>query len=519
LPKKPNKYLYEAKAFKDIDPTLLDGKIGFEREALRVYANKISSTPHPPKLGSALCNKFITTDFSEAQIEMITPAISNKDTLYEFLEDIHHYVSLNIRDEILWPFSMPPNIEYCDKIHIAKYGTSNLALFKSIYRAGLSNRYGKDMQAISGFHFNYSLPKDLWDFGPFSNYRINSQNLRADGYFNMLRNLFEMNWILIYLFGASPVLGKNLVTHDEKKFSKLDSSNYYLPFATSLRMSDFGYQNKKRSKLKISINSLDCYIQDLRRATNTLSNEFSEISKATSEDWPQLNQNILQIEDEYYATARAKSEDTSNKRTSSKLIKGGVDFIELRSLDINPFSRVGIDEETILFIESFLLYCFFKRNDYLTDGQMVRVSENDLRVSKFGRKKHLYIYKKEGKVRLNTWAKEILDEIEELMEVIGKNNNTFKSLLKRIHSKVDDPSLTLSGILMERLLSDSQNFAEIAASIGTSYKRFYERKSQQKNLNWSKINTESISSLKEQKKLELDKEISFEDYLSDYFSD
>ena len=150
---------------------------------------------------------------------------------------------------------------------------------------------------------------------------------------------------------------------------------------------------------------------------------------------------------------------------------------------------------------------------------MVRVSENDLRVSKFGRKKHLYIYKKEGKVRLNTWAKEILDEIEELMEVIGKNNNTFKSLLKRIHSKVDDPSLTLSGILMERLLSDSQNFAEIAASIGTSYKRFYERKSQQKNLNWSKINTESISSLKEQKKLELDKEISFEDYLSDYFSD
>ena len=209
------------------------GRFGIEKESLRVSQSTISSKPHQESMGSPLCHRHITTDFSEAQLELITPPLMDKKTGLIFLENIHHFVSHQIEDEIMWPLSMPPFIQSDEDIPVASYGSSNLALFKTAYRNGLSHRYGRTMQAISGIHFNYSLPEQIWKSSLFGPEKAVSKKLRANIYFRTLRNLHRMNWLILYLFGASPIVAKNFLSNKHKGFQKLDKHAYYLPFATS----------------------------------------------------------------------------------------------------------------------------------------------------------------------------------------------------------------------------------------------------------------------------------------------
>ena len=261
---------------------LTSGKIGLEKESLRIFQSKISSQPHHDSLGSALCNKWITTDFSEAQLEFITPAVSNKQVELDFLDNLHHFVTQNIGDEYLWPFSMPPFIQSDTEIPIASYGCSNLALFKMTYRNGLSHRYGRTMQAISGIHFNYSFPEHIWETLPFIQEKTDSKELRSKIYFRTLRNLHRFNWLILYLFGASPVATKNFFDINQHDLQKLDKHSYYLPYATSLRMSDLGYQNINQSNLSISLNSIEEYTFDLKKATEKKCEDFHRKNTITT---------------------------------------------------------------------------------------------------------------------------------------------------------------------------------------------------------------------------------------------
>ena len=320
----------------DLSKILSKTNLGFEKESLRIKDKKISQSDHPRNLGSALCNRFITIDFSEAQLELITPPIKGNTKSLSMLDDIHHFVSQNIEEELLWPLSMPPKIASEEDIPIGNFGSSNEGMFKHIYRLGLANRYGKGMQAISGFHFNYSLPDQIWNLlGTLD--EIEMQSIRSKIYFNILKNIHRMNWLLIYLFGASPVIHKKLLKDRDKDFLKLDDEYFYLPYSTSLRMSEYGYSNIDRKKILISINTLKEYVSDLRLATQTLDEGYETFEKNKN---AQLNANILQIEAEYYAIARAKASQHKGSRMTSELINRGVEFIEIRSLDLNPFSRI-----------------------------------------------------------------------------------------------------------------------------------------------------------------------------------
>ena len=241
----------EKNIFSELSGYINFSKIGFEKESLRIQDTRISKRPHPELLGSALSNPFITTDFSESQLEFVSPPEKDKIKGLRFLEDIHHFVSNNIEDEILWPFSIPPNINSEKDILIANYGSSNLGLYKRMYRKGLSHRYGRVMQAISGVHYNYSIPEAFWHSSFFSNISNNPNKTRSAAYFNMLRNILRMNWLILYLFGASPIITKSLLTKTDHSLKKLDDQTYYLPYATSLRMSDYGYCNNRRNRLKV----------------------------------------------------------------------------------------------------------------------------------------------------------------------------------------------------------------------------------------------------------------------------
>ena len=512
-----SKNLIDAVFSSAVKDTLSFGKLGIEKESLRIIQSQITQSTHPKKIGSALCNRYITTDFSESQLELITPPLSDKTAGLEFLDHIHHFVSHNINKEILWPFSMPPTIKSEQDLPIADYGISNLGLFKQLYRKGLSHRYGRSMQAISGVHYNYSLPDSIWHSSFFEDHQLDSRAIRSDSYFRMLRNIYRMNWLVIYLFGASPILTKDLLTKNTEPIQKLDNQTYYLPYATSLRMSDFGYQNLLRAALNISSDSLNDYISDLNMATSTISEDFQNIDTQNNTDQLQINANLLQTEDEYYAVARSKSNIISNQRLTSKLKKGGVDFIELRSLDLNPFSRIGIDEETVCFLEVFLIYCFLTTSHLINKDELKTTQDNDSLVAKRGRDPSLILQKNQANIGLQEWGKQIIDEMTPIAELLDGEEAVYRNMMCKMASKIKDPDQTLSGLLLDKVITEKVDFFDLGNSIGETNKQHYLDLEKSANPNWDRLEKEAINSISQQSILEEEQNESFESFVADYF--
>lgn len=490
-------------------------RTGFEKESLRVINSKISKSLHPNSLGSALCNEYITTDFSEAQLELITPPLEGSNSSLDFLDDIHHFVTLNLGEECLWPLSMPPIVDSEDDIRIAKYGNSNLGIFKEVYRNGLSARYGRLMQAISGFHFNISLPQRLWKLVDYKN-KNDLKSIKSETYFALLRNVFRMNWLIIYLFGASPILSKSFLKNEDDSFKKLSKDAFHLPYATSLRMSEYGYSNKQRNKTFVSHNSLDEYVKNLRLATNTNNKQFRVFGDSSR----QLNSNILQIEDEYYASARVKSNAYDFKRNSSNLLETGVDFIEIRSLDLNPFNRIGIDKETALFLEIFFIYCLVKDSDFIHTDEIVSINSNDLNVAKFGRKPGLRLIESNKEVSLKNWGLKIIDEMLPIAEQLDTKNKEYKKVINSIKTRILEPNYTLSGLLEEGIRTSGLSYMEFGNSIAEKNKNYYLNEPTSLNKEWKSLEYTAKKSLEKQKSLEretVESGVSFEEYKMSIF--
>lgn len=497
----------------DITQLIHESKIGFEKESIRVSDLKISQAPHPRSLGSALCNRFITTDFSEAQLEMVTPPFRRVEHTIEFLDDIHHFVSNNIADEVIWPTSFPVSMIDESEIPIANYGNSNLAKFKRLYRNGLSHRYGRLMQSISGFHFNYSVSERIWDEGILNEKGEDLISIRSSLYFNMIRNIYRYNWLIYYLFGASPILTSNFLKTSSAHFKKLDSETFYLPYATSLRMSHFGYQNTVRKKIGISLDSVEEYTSSLKAATSTPCEEFQNIVGKSDKYEIQINENLLQIDDEFYAVARAKSRDTSNQSTSFKLSKSGVDFIELRSLDLNPFNRVGIDQQTAFFLETFMAFCFLEQNEVLSPREIGHIDHNDTLVAENGRKPNLKLHKNNKTVSLRSWGDEIMDELFLIASLLDDDDKRYTNAVSEMKKRIFDSSLTLSERFLDEIRNQNISYPDFVKSLAVSNKDYYLNKKKSDNKNWHLLEEEAMKSDKIKESMDSNLEESFEEYM------
>ena len=258
---------------------LAGGLKGIEKEALRVdQSGDLARTSHPAALGSALTSRYITTDFSEALLEFITPAYSTTWETLQFLCDIHQFTYERIGDELLWVASMPCRLPPDADVPLARYGDSNIGRLKTVYRHGLGMRYGRHMQTIAGVHFNYSLPETFWPrYRTVMGDRRGEEAFRSDHYLGLVRNFRRFGWLILYLFGASPAMCPTFVGDARTKMPSLDSHTFYEPFATSLRMSDLGYSNRNQSAINISLNRLDEYIRDLSEAMRTLHPDYERL--------------------------------------------------------------------------------------------------------------------------------------------------------------------------------------------------------------------------------------------------
>lgn len=317
---------------------------GIEKEGLRVdNQGVLAQTPHPVVLGSALTNPRITTDYSEALLELVTGTHNSSDSLLEELEDTHRFVAHQLQDEVMWNQSMPAQLPADPDIPIGWYGTSNTGMLKHVYRRGLAERYGKTMQCIAGVHYNFSLPDEIWDTLNTAGATVQEQ--RTQGYMALTRNFMRYSWLLMYLFGASPAVSKNFMRGAQHPLSEFDRDTLFLPYATSLRMSDLGYQNKAQSKLQLCYNDLDTFLLRINDAVTTSWPEYEAIGTHRNGEWIQLNTNILQIENEYYSSIRPKRTTGRCERPATALAARGVQYIEVRCLDIDPASPIGISSD------------------------------------------------------------------------------------------------------------------------------------------------------------------------------
>jgi len=445
-----------------LTPGALKGILrGIEKESLRVRPDgKLADTPHPARLGSALTHPHITTDFSESQLELITGVHADIDACLEELTEIHQAVYQNIGDEVLWCTSMPCGLPADDDIPIGRYGSSNVGKIKTVYRYGLSHRYGRRMQTISGIHYNFSLPETAWPLLQRADDRGGAvQAYQNDAYFSLIRNFRRHSWLLLYLFGASPAVCSSFVAGRAHGLQTLTAGTLYLPASTSLRMSPLGYQSEAQASLAVSYNSLESYARSLYGALTTPYPQYAAIGICDGEDYRQLSTTLLQIENEFYGTIRPKRPIRSGERPLHALGERGVEYVEARCIDLDPFCPIGITAATIRFLDVFLLHCLLSDSAADTPGEIIANSRNQLLVAERGRDPNIRLARWGEELATAEWGGELLRECEPIAAALddASRGSAYRDVLAAAGAALGNPSATPSARILRELAQSYGN--------------------------------------------------------------
>ena len=499
------------------------GHFGLEKESLRVSTEGgIALTPHPRALGSALTHPDITTDYSEALIEFITPPLPSVAAALDYLADLQAYVYRRLDNEILWATSMPCVLAGDKHIPIAEYGSSNAGRMKHLYRVGLGYRYGRVMQVIAGVHFNWSLAEALWPaFRRIEGRVCALRDFRDQRYMGQIRNLQRYGWLVPYLFGASPAVCKSFFLGKATNLPAFDETTYYAPHATSLRMGDIGYQNSREEGLgiKACYDDVHAYADSLLQATMTPVEAWEAIGVRRGNEYRQLNANILQIENEYYSTVRPKQPLVGFEKPSLALKARGVRYIELRSLDVNAYHPLGLDETQGRFLEVFLLFCMLAESPLIDAGERREIDRNLLDVAHRGREPKLSLQHRGVRLPMRAWALEILESMLPICEVLDgiEGGAWFEDAIDDQIAKVRAPELTPSGRMLDEMRDKGEGFYEFARRLSHQHRRYFlERSLSAERI--AEMDARAQASLAAQEQLEAEPQQDFDAFLADYFA-
>ena len=496
---------------------LYGGLKGVEKESLRISPDGLlAQTPHPSGLGSALTNRYITTDFSEALLEFVTPAFATTWEALRCVCDIHQFTYTHLGDEMLWASSMPCRIPRDREIPLARYGDSNVGRMKTIYRRGLGYRYGREMQLIAGVHFNYSLPDAFWPaYLAATGSTLAPAEFRSEQYLAMIRNFRRMGWIILYLFGASPAVCKSFGAAAD--LDTLNADTWFERWATSLRMSDLGYSNKNQSRINISLNSLDEYVRDLSNAIQTPEPSYEAIGVKVDGTYRQLNANLLQIENEYYSSVRPKRVACSGEQPTAALRRDGIEYVEVRALDLNMLDPSGINQNTMRFIEAFLIYCLLENSPPLTVAEMEDAAWNHTQTAKRGRDPELRLRRNGDETTLREWAGEILDKVLAVAEAIDRSDDNYSAAIRQYRTYVDDPEATPSARIIQELETTSASFFELALETARRHRDYFASIEPLSESRAQVLADEAAASCKRQRDIEAADDISLDEYFERYF--
>lgn len=408
-----------------LEDYFIKANFGLEKENVRVTeSGNLALTPHPKAFGDREKNAYIKTDFSESQLEMVTPVCNTLEEVYSFICNLNKVVSLEImkNGEFLWPQSNPPILPREEEIPIAKLSNRE----DELYRENLSYKYGKKKQVISGIHYNFSFKEEFIKL-LYKELKVEKdfREFKDDIYLRMARNFQKYHWLLIYLTGASPVFHESYIDEIKKDGEILGEDSYYIKDDTSLRNSSYGYKNKK--DYYVSYNSIGEYASDIKNL---------------------VKDKEIQSIKEYYNPIRLKSLGSEDMLES--LLHKGIDYLEVRLLDLDPLSIQGVSKETLYLVHLFMIYTLLKENKEITYKDQEEFFKNHDMVALKGRNEDAVIHENGVPVLLKDKGREILSEMDEIVEILFSNNEEFKNVIKRALEKINNPHDTIS----EKLIKD-----------------------------------------------------------------
>lgn len=494
---------------------------GIEKEALRVDSNgAIAQSAHPQAMGSALSNPYITTDFSEALLEFITPVCGNVAELMQWLTEIHQFSYSKLENETLWAASMPCVLPNDTGIPLAQYGSSNIGQMKTVYRDGLGHRYGRAMQTIAGIHYNFSFSEDFWDY--YQDLLGDSQSrkdFKTEQYFHLIRNFRRYSWLLIYLFGASPALCKTFIGDQAHKLTPIGEHSLHEPHGTSLRMGDMGYQSNAQSSLYVCYNGLDEYAETLSNALNIEWPAYKECGTHKDGKRIQLNTALLQIENEFYSSIRPKRVGKSGETPLNALVERGVEYIEVRCLDINPYLPLGIDADQVRFVDAFLLFCLLQDSPPCDETEYQHTIADQETVVTKGRHPDACVHINKESLPLPIAAQQLLDEIQQCSLLLdkAKGSSNFSHACEQQQKKLDGEIKLPSAQILDDMAQNGNSYFALAMA---------QSKRHQHTINSSPLSSErqqyfeehAKASLQKQKEIEQGDEVDFETFLANYYA-
>jgi glutamate--cysteine ligase len=465
------------------DRPLAGSQIGLEKESLRVTPQgNLAQTPHPAALGSPLTHPHITTDYSEALAEFVTPPCADIPEALNFLRDTQQFV-YSVLDqspdhELLWATSMPCVVAGETSIPIAQYGSSNPGIMKTVYREGLGHRYGRVMQVIAGVHFNYSFAESFWPiYQELEQQKGDPKDFISASYFGLIRNLQRFGWLVPYLFGASPAVCKSFLSGKKSHLDSFNDTTYFQEYATSLRMGDIGYQNNQEAEsgIKANYDSLESYIASLKCATETPYPDYEKLGVEVDGHYRQLNANILQIENEYYSTIRPKQIMQPFEKPISALKQRGVRYVELRSIDVNAYDPLGINERQLRFLEAFLVFCQLQESPVISAQDRKDIDANELAAAHRGRDPRLRLNRNGRKVPLKDWAAEIITAMTGVCELLdkGHDDKPYSDSLAIQAEKIRDPDRTPSARMLAEMRAKGEGFFHFALRMSQQHQAYF----------------------------------------------
>ncbi|ATW23558.1 glutamate--cysteine ligase [Candidatus Formimonas warabiya] len=457
----------------DKSKLLRKGNFGLELESQRITpSGDLALTPHPLIFGDKCQNPRITTDFAESQVEMITPTYGSLSEVYASLQEIRAEVEYGIQDELLWPLSMPPRLPSEEQIPIARFSDSKIGRHKEIYRRGLALRYGKKMQMISGIHYNFSFSDELLDY-LFVQY--GSENEKREFmdrvYLALSRNFLRNRWLLIYLFGASPFCDPTYYSVIEKELKVIsqyctcccNASKDLYQYTTSLRVSRFGYSNTSQNSYNVFFNSLEEYADKLRQMLKRENPQYTKLGLFENGVPIQLNGNVLQNESEFYSSIRLKRKTAEGETQLDALTERGVQYIEVRMLDLNPFEQLGISQGQLYFLQVFMLYCLFEQSEKMTAGELEQINANHHLVALYGRKNSLMLRsEKEEMISLQDFGEMIFQKLKPVARLMDEHtgNCLYQQSVQAEYNKLMDISLLPSARMERERQENKESFLE-----------------------------------------------------------
>ena len=406
------------------------GSFGFEKESQRVHADgSVVTTPHPKSFGSRSYHPYIQTDFAESQLELITPPNKKVEDSLRWLSAIHEVVLRSLPDdEYIFPLSMPAGLPPAEKIKVAQLDDpADVA-----YREHLVKSYGTYKQMVSGIHYNFQLDADLIQtlFKAQSEYQ-SAVEFQNDLYLKMAKNFLRYQWILLYLLSATPIVDKN---YFKGGISPLTPNQY----VRSLRSSQYGYVNAP--EIIVSYDSVEKYVETL-------------------EHW--VTEGKLIAEKEFYSNVRLRG-----AKKAREFLDNGIQYLEFRLFDLNPFEPYGINLEDAKFIHHFILLMIWM--DETADQQAVELGKSRLAEVAWEDPRSQTAYRAEGET--------ILNQLLIMLEQIGAEAEIARIVKDKLAQFIE-PEQTLCGRLVNAI-EQAGGYQRLGAELAIrnkqqAFERFY----------------------------------------------